>query len=354
MPLILESIIAMLACARIGAVHCVVFGGFSAQALSERICDAGCKMVLTTDGGVRGTKILSIKSLVDEALQSCPEVERVIVFEHTKTDYTYINGRDLIWQAEIMNISNVCPAEIMEAEDPLFILYTSGSTGKPKGVVHTCGGYMVYVGYSFENVFQYNLGDIYWCTADIGWITGHSYSVYGPLLVGATSVVFEGIPTYPDAGRFWKIIDMYRVNIFYTGPTVIRTLEACGLQNITPYKLDSLRVLGSVGEPLDKKTWHWYNEYIGRKKCPIVDTWWQTETGGIMISPLAGITPEKPSFATLPLPGIQPVLLDEQGSEIMENNTSGNLCIRNPWPGMARTLYGNHEQYRNTYFSTYP
>lgn len=354
MPLILESIIAMLACARIGAIHSVVFGGFSAQALAERICDADCKIVITTDGGFRGTKVLPIKATVDETLSSCPWVGTVIVCEHAKIPYTRLKWRDIVWQEEISNVSNICPAEPMESEDPLFILYTSGSTGKPKGVVHTCGGYMVYAQYSFENVFQYNPGEVYWCTADIGWITGHSYGIYGPLLSGASSVVFEGIPTYPDAGRFWEIIDKYSVNIFYTAPTAIRALMAFGLDFITPYTIDSLRVLGSVWEPLNEEAWHWYHEHIGKKRCPIVDTWWQTETGGILISPLAGITPTKPSFAILPLPGIQPLLVDEYGKEISGDNISGNLCIRSPWPSMIRTIYGDHARCQHTYFSNYP
>ncbi len=354
MPMILESVIAILACARVGAIHSVVFGGFSAQALSDRIQDASCKLVITTDGAFRWAKVIPMKATVDEALQACPSIEKVIVFEHTKISYQYNSEKDVKWHEAMQDSSPVCPAESMQAEDPLFILYTSGSTGKPKWVVHTCGGYMVYAQYSFENVFQYNPWEVYWCTADIGWITGHSYIVYGPLLSGATSIVFEGIPTYPDAGRFWDVIDKYRVNIFYTAPTAIRALEAFGLDFVTPYKLDSLRVLGSVWEPINEQAWHWYNDNIGKKRCPIVDTWWQTETGGILISPLAGITPTKPSFATLPLPGIQPLLVDEQGKEIVGNNVSGNLCIRFPWPGIIRTTYGDHERCKSTYFSTYP
>jgi len=355
MPMILESVIAMLACARIGAIHSVVFGGFSAQALSDRIQDASCKLIITTDGAFRWAKVIPMKATVDEALQVCPSVETVIIFEHTKMPYDVQSGRDIWWSNEMLQeVSAICPAEPMQAEDPLFILYTSGSTGKPKWVVHTCGGYMVYAQYSFENVFQYNPWEVYWCTADIGWITGHSYIVYAPLLSGATSVLFEWIPTYPDAGRFWQVIEKYRVNIFYTAPTAIRALEAFGLEFVTPYKLGSLRVLGSVWEPLNEEAWHWYNENIGKKRCPIVDTWWQTETGGILISPLAGITPTKPSFATLPLPGVQPLLVDENGKELLGNDVSGNLCIRAPWPGIIRTTYWDHERCKSTYFSTYP
>ena len=354
MPMILESVVAMLACARVGAIHSVVFGWFSAQALSDRIQDASCKIVITTDGAFRGAKIIPMKATVDETLQTCPSVETVIVFEHTKISYNYNSEKDIRWNEAMQEASSICPAEPMDAEDPLFILYTSGSTGKPKGVVHTCGGYMIYAQYSFENVFQYNPREVYWCTADIGWITGHSYIVYAPLLSGATSVLFEGIPTYPDAGRFWDVIDKYSVNIFYTAPTAIRALEAFGLDFVTPYKLDSLRVLGSVWEPLNEEAWHWYNDNIGKKRCPIVDTWWQTETCGILISPLAGITPTKPSFATFPLPGIQPLLVDENGKELLGNDVSGNLCIRFPWPGMIRTIYGDHEAYKKNYFTLYP
>ncbi len=354
MPMVPELAIAVLACARIGAVHSVVFGGFSASALSGRIQDCDCKIVITTDGAYRGAKAIPIKDVVDEALEVCPSVEKVIVLERTQSNIKMMEGRDVLWKEEMKKVTADCPAEMMDAEDMLFILYTSGSTGKPKGVVHTCGGYMVYTHYTFENVFQYNEKQIYWCTADIGWITGHSYIVYAPLLSGASSVLFEGVPTYPDASRFWRIIDKYQVNIFYTAPTAIRALEAAGLDFVKPYKLDSLKVLGSVGEPINEEAWNWYNENIGKTKCPIVDTWWQTETAGIMISPLAGITKTKPSFATLPLPGIQPILVDDKGNEIVGNGVEGNLCIKFPWPSIIRTTYGDHERCKQTYFSTYP
>lgn len=354
MPMVPELAIAVLACARIGAVHSVVFGGFSASALSGRIQDSDCNIVITSDGAYRGGKKIPMKEIMDEALEVCPSVKKVIVLERTKTEIKIKRDRDVFWKDEMGKVTPDCPAELMDAEDMLFILYTSGSTGKPKGVVHTCGGYMVYTHYSFENVFQNPGKDIYWCTADIGWITGHSYIVYGPLLAGVTSVMFEGIPTYPDAGRFWQVVDKYQVNIFYTAPTAIRALEAAGLDFVKPYKLNSLRVLGSVGEPINEEAWNWYNENIGKKKCPIVDTWWQTETGGIMISPLAGITKTKPSFATLPLPGVQPVLVDDKGNEIKGNGVEGNLCIKFPWPSIIRTTYGDHERCKQNYFSTYP
>lgn len=353
MPMVPELAIAVLACARIGAIHSVVFGGFSFKSLSDRIQDANCNIVITADGGFRGTKETPLKSIVDEALQTCPSVKRVMVLERTKSKVNMVAGRDVYWMDEIKKVTDICPAEEMDAEDMLFILYTSGSTGKPKGVVHTTAGYMVYVDYTFRNVFQYNEGDIYWCTADVGWITGHSYLVYGPLLAGATTLMFEGIPTYPDAGRFWRVIDKHNVNIFYTAPTAIRSLEAFGLDFVKPYKLDSLRVLGSVGEPINEEAWTWYNTHIGKEKCPIVDTWWQTETGGIMISPLAGITKTKPSYATLPLPGIQPALLDENGKELEGNSVEGRLCMKFPWPSMIRTTFGNHERCKETYFSHY-
>lgn len=494
MPMVPELAIAVLACARIGAIHSVVFGGFSASALSGRIQDSDCNIVITSDGAYRGGKKIPMKEVVDEALETCPSVKKVIVLERTQSDIKIKAGRDVLWQDEIKKAAADCIAEPMDAEDMLFILYTSGSTGKPKGVVHTCGGYMVYTHYSFENVFQYpspalpqgegatpkyytanamtfkvlnekakqmrqnptpaekmvwevvrnhyagyhirrqhvigkfivdfvclekklvievdgdihdyqkeedkartaflneqgfevirfrnedvltdiddvveklekklksnnslpfgeGRGGVYWCTADIGWITGHSYIVYGPLLAGATSVMFEGIPTYPDAGRFWQVIDKYKVNIFYTAPTAIRALEAAGLDFVKPYKLDSLRILGSVGEPINEEAWNWYDQNIGKGKCPIVDTWWQTETGGIMISPLAGITKTKPSFATLPLPGVQPVLVDDKGNEIKGNGVEGNLCIKFPWPSIIRTTYGDHERCKQNYFATYP
>lgn len=353
MPMVPELAIAVLACARIGAIHSVVFGGFSFKSLSDRIHDADCNIVITADGGFRGVKDISLKSTVDEALETCPSVKKVIVLKHTKTEVTMKEGRDVWWNEELKNVSNDCPAEIMDAEDMLFILYTSGSTGKPKGVVHTTAGYMIFVDYTFRNVFQYNDGDVFWCTADVGWITGHSYLIYGPLLAGATTLMFEGIPTYPDAGRFWNVIDKHKVNIFYTAPTAIRSLEAMGLDFVKPYKLDSLRVLGSVGEPINEEAWNWYNENIGKKKCPIVDTYWQTETGGIMISALAGITKTKPGFATLPLPGIQPVLVDEKGNELIGNGVDGRLCFKFPWPGIIRTTYGDHKRCKETYFDIY-
>ena len=354
MPMVPELAIALLACARIGAVHSVVFGGFSASALSGRIQDCDCKIVVTTDGAYRGAKDIPIKDIVDEALEICPAVEKVIVVQRTDTFIKMLEGRDVLWVDEMEKVNADCPAEPMDAEDLLFILYTSGSTGKPKGVVHTCGGYMVYTHYTFQNVFQYRDKEVYWCTADIGWITGHSYIVYAPLLAGASSVMYEGIPTYPDAGRFWKIIDKYKVNIFYTAPTAIRALESAGEHFIKPYKLNSLRVLGSVGEPINEEAWNWYNQNIGKGKCPIVDTWSQTETGGMLISPLAGITKTKPSFATLPLPGVQPVIVDEKGNEIEGNGVEGNLCIKFPWPSMLRTTYGDHERCYQNYFATYP
>ncbi|CAN5917550.1 acetate--CoA ligase [soil metagenome] len=353
MPMIPELTIAVLACARIGAIHSVVFAGFSANSIAGRIQDSECVAVITSDGAFRGAKSIATKAVVDEALETCPSVKNVIVFKRTGEEVQMKSGRDCWWHDEMKNISTDCPAEIMDSEDMLFILYTSGSTGKPKGVVHTCGGYMVYTKYTFENVFQYNEGDIYWCTADVGWITGHSYIIYGPLLAGATSVMFEGVPTFPDAGRFWQVVDKYNVTIFYTAPTAIRALEAAGLDFVKPYKLDSLRVLGSVGEPINVEAWEWYYKNIGKEKCPIVDTWWQTETGGILISPLAGITKTKPGFATLPLPGIQPVLVDEKGKEITGNGIEGNLCIKFPWPSIIRTTYGDHERCRVNYFATY-
>ena len=353
MPMIPELAIAVLACARIGAIHSVVFAGFSATSLAGRIQDMDSCAVVTTDGAYRGAKSISIKSVVDLAIQECPSVLNVIVYKRTGEKIDMQQGRDIWWHEEMESASAECAAEIMDSEDPLFILYTSGSTGKPKGVVHSCAGYMVFTKYTFENVFQYNEKEIFWCTADIGWITGHSYIVYGPLLAGATSVMFEGVPTFPDAGRFWQVIDKYKVTIFYTAPTAIRALEAAGLEFVKPYKLDSLRVLGSVGEPINIEAWEWYHKNIGKENCPIVDTWWQTETGGILISPIAGITKTKPGFATLPLPGIQPVLVDEKGNVIEGNNVEGNLCIKFPWPSIIRTTYGDHERCRTNYFATY-
>jgi acetyl-CoA synthetase len=358
MPMVPELAIAVLACARLGVIHSVVFGGFSAQSIADRIQDAQCNLVITSDGAHRGNKEIPLKSVIDDALVQCPSVKRVIVLTRTRVPVSMIKGRDSWWEDEIRKVETqgnpLCPAEIMDAEDLLFILYTSGSTGKPKGVVHTCGGYMVFTNYSFVNVFQYQPGDIFFCTADIGWITGHSYIVYGPLSAGATTLLFEGIPTWPDAGRFWDIVDKYKVNVLYTAPTAIRSLMGFGLDFVKNKDLGSLKVLGTVGEPINEEAWHWYDENIGKGRCPIVDTWWQTETGGILISNLAGITPAKPAHATLPLPGVQPVLVDEKGEELHGNNVSGNLCIKFPWPSIIRTTYGDHERCRQTYFATYP
>ena len=354
MPMVPELAIAVLACARIGAIHSVVFAGFSAKSLSDRINDASCNILVTADGGFRGAKITPLKDISDEAMKSTPSIERCIVLERTKSNIRMQNGRDIWWHDEMKKADSDCPVEIMDAEDPLFILYTSGSTGKPKGIQHSTAGYMVYTEFSFRNVFQYNDGDIYWCTADIGWITGHSYIVYGPLLAGATTMMFEGVPSYPDAGRFWQIAEENKVNIFYTAPTAIRALEAKGMEFVNPYNLSSLKVLGTVGEPINEDAWHWYDKEIGKGNCPIADTWWQTETGGIMISNLAGVTPSKPTFATLPLPGIQPCLIDEKGSEIEGNSVEGRLCMKFPWPSIARTIYGDHQRFKETYFSTFP
>ena len=354
MPMVPELAIATLACARIGAIHSVVFAGFSAKALSERINDAECNILITSDGLKRGIKKINLKNIADDALQSSISIKKCIVLKRTGDEVTMKNGRDVWWHDEVEKVSNICDAEIMDSEDPLFVLYTSGSTGKPKGVQHSCGGYMVYAEYSFRNVFQYEKGDVYWCTADIGWITGHTYIIYGPLLAGATTIMFEGVPTYPDAGRFWDICDKHKVNIFYTAPTAIRALQAFGTEIINKYNLSSLKTLGTVGEPINEEAWEWYYKYIGKEKCWVVDTWWQTETGGIMISPLAHITPTKPTFATLPLPGIQPCLVDSHGVEILGNDVEGNLCIKFPWPSMIRTTYGDHKRCREVYFSTYP
>ena len=353
MPMVPELAVAVLACARIGAVHSVIFGGFSAQSIADRINDARCKLVITADGSFRGNKQIQLKEVIDDALIGCPTVEKVIVLTNTRTPVSMIKGRDIWWEDEVKLVDANCPAEEMDAEDMLFILYTSGSTGKPKGVVHTVGGYMVYAGYTFANVFNYQPEEVFFCTADIGWITGHSYIVYGPLSQGATTLMFEGIPTYPDASRLWQIVEKHKVNILYTAPTAIRSLMSFGKEPVQGNDLSSLRVLGSVGEPINEEAWHWYDEEIGKGNCPIVDTWWQTENGGIMISPIAFVTPTKPSYATLPLPGIQPVLVDEAGNEIEGNGVSGNLCIKFPWPGILRTTYGDHERCRQTYFSTY-
>ena len=353
MPMVPELAIATLACARIGAIHSVVFAGFSAKALADRINDASCNILLTSDGSYRGSKQLCLKAIVDKALESCLSIKSCIVLKRTGENISMKPKRDFWWKEETSKVSSFCKAQQMDSEDPLFILYTSGSTGKPKGVQHHCGGYMVYAEYSFRNVFQYNQNDIYWCTADIGWITGHTYIVYGPLLAGATTVMFEGVPTFPDAGRFWEICDKHQVNIFYTAPTAIRALQACGNEFPEKYDLSSLKTLGSVGEPINEEAWHWYNKYIGKEKCSIVDTWWQTETGGILISPLSNITKTKPTYATLPLPGIQPCLVDINGDELLGNNVEGNLCIKFPWPSMIRTIYGDHERCKNVYFSNY-
>lgn len=355
MPMVPELAIGILACARIGAVHNVVFAGFSAVSLAERIRDAGCKMVICSDVNFRGEKKIPVKSVVDEALSlGCPSVTTVIVLRQDNHLIAWMEGRDILWHDFIRNQDTVCPAEIMDSEDPLFILYTSGSTGKPKGVVHSCGGYMVYTGYTFRNVFQYRSGEVYWCTADIGWITGHSYGIYGPLLNGATSVMFEGIPTYPDPSRFWKICEKHNVNIFYTAPTAIRALMAAGDDFTKGHNLSSVRVLGSVGEPINEEAWHWYHEKIGQDKAAVIDTWWQTETGGIMITPLPGITDTKPCFASYPMPGIQPILVDIHGHEIHGNDVEGLLCIKHTWPSIIRTTFGDHERCRQSYFSTFP
>ena len=353
LPMVPELPVAMLACARIGAVHSIVFAGFSANSLADRINDSKCRMVITADGLFRGSKSVHLKAIVDEALDMCDSVEHVVVLHRTGDHIQMKEGRDIWWDDFVAGVSTENKAEVMEAEDTLFILYTSGSTGKPKGVLHTIAGYMVFAQYTFLNVFQYNEGDIYWCTADIGWVTGHTYIVYGPLLSGATSIIFEGVPTYPDPGRFWETVDKYKVNQFYTAPTAIRALIAQGDEWVRSKDLSSLKVLGSVGEPINEEAWRWYHDLVGKGKCPIVDTWWQTETGGILITPLAGITPTKPSFATLPLPGVQPVLVDNEGKVLEGNNVQGNLCIKFPWPGMIRTTYGDHERCRINYFSTY-
>ncbi|HRH57386.1 MAG TPA: acetate--CoA ligase [Chitinophagales bacterium] len=353
MPMIPELAVAVLACARVGAIHSVVFAGFSAQSLSDRINDSACKVLVTADGLYRGSKIVGLKEICDEALKNAPSIGKVIVYKRTQQEISMQLGRDVWWHSEMQKAAANFDAVEMDSEDPLFILYTSGSTGKPKGVVHTCAGYMVYTYYTFLNVFQYESDDIFWCTADIGWITGHSYIVYGPLLNGATTVMFEGIPTYPDAGRFWATIDKLQVTKFYTAPTAIRSLMANGLDFVNPYKLDSLKVIGSVGEPINEEAWFWYHDNIGKEKCPVVDTWWQTETGGILISPIAHVTPTKPTFATLPLPGVQPVLVDAQGTELTENNVEGLLCMKFPWPGIIRTTFGDHERCRQAYFATF-
>lgn len=358
MGMVPELAIAVLACARVGAIHSVIFGGFSAKSIADRLHDTQARLVVTCDGAFRANKQVPLKPVMDDALEQCRFVERVIVLTRTRTPVSMIKGRDVWWEDEIRKVETMgnpdCPAAEMQAEDPLFILYTSGSTGKPKGVVHTIAGYMVYTTYTFVNVFRYQPGDVFFCTADLGWITGHSYTLYGPLCAGATTLLFEGTPTYPDAGRFWDIVDKFRVTTLYTAPTAIRSLMGYGLGPVRDHNLSSLKVLGSVGEPINEEAWHWYYQNIGKGKCPLVDTWWQTETAGIMISALAGVTQPKPAFATLPLPGVQPVLLDENGVEIKENNVSGNLCIRFPWPSIVRTTYGDHERYKTNYFSAFP
>ncbi|MEP3838533.1 MAG: acetate--CoA ligase [Algibacter sp.] len=353
LPMIPELAVSVLACARIGAIHSVVFAGFSSTALSTRINDSDCKMVITSDGSYRGAKTIDLKGIVDEALESCPGVKTVLVAKRINTDVNLVSGRDQWLQPLLDKASDHCEAEIMNAEDPLFILYTSGSTGKPKGMVHTTAGYMVYTAYTFKNVFQYRENDVYWCTADIGWITGHSYIVYGPLVNGATSVMFEGVPSFPDFGRFWDIIQKHKVNQFYTAPTAIRALAKQGSELVEKYDLSSLKVLGSVGEPINEEAWHWYNDNVGKRNSPIVDTWWQTETGGIMISPIPYSTPTKPTYATLPFIGIQPALMDENGDELKGNQVDGRLCVKFPWPSMARTIWGNHQRYKETYFSAF-
>ena len=354
LPMIPELAVAVLACARIGAIHSVVFAGFSASAVAARINDCECKMVITSDGSYRGDKTIDLKGIVDEALLKTPCVEKVLVVKRTNTPVTMKEGRDQ-WLQPLLDAAipnNV--AEIMDAEDPLFILYTSGSTGKPKGMVHTTAGYMVYTAYTFKNVFAYEENDIFWCTADIGWITGHSYILYGPLLNGATTVLFEGVPSYPNYSRFWEVIEKHKITQFYTAPTAIRALAKENLDYVQKYPLKSLRVIGSVGEPINEEAWHWYNDHVGGKRCPLVDTWWQTETGGIMISPVAFVTPTKPTYASLPLPGIQPVLMDELRNEVEGNQVTGSLCIKFPWPSIARTIWGDHQRYKETYFTAFP
>jgi acetyl-CoA synthetase len=354
LPMIPDLAIATLACARIGAIHSVVFAGFSASAISARINDSDCKMLITSDGGFRGNKTIDLKGIVDEALKNCPSIETVLVAKRTNTEIAMKEGRDKWLQPLLDAAMSSHVAEIMDSEDPLFILYTSGSTGRPKGMVHTTGGYMVNTAYTFKNVFNYEENDVYWCTADIGWITGHSYILYGPLLNGATTVIFEGVPSYPDYSRFWEVIEKHKVNQFYTAPTAIRALAKENLDYVQRFQLESLKVIGSVGEPINEEAWHWYNDHVGGKRCPLVDTWWQTETGSIMISPIPFVTPTKPTYASLPLPGVQPVLMDELRNEIEGNQVTGSLCIKFPWPSMARTIWNDHQRYKETYFTAFP
>ncbi|WP_407405304.1 acetate--CoA ligase [Chryseobacterium sp.] len=354
LPMIPELAVTMLACAKLGAVHSVIFAGFSASAVVSRVNDCEAKLIVTSDGSYRGNKVLDLKSIIDEAVEHCPTVEKVLVVKRTQNTLSMKENRDIWMETLYENASSEFVSVIMDAEDPLFILYTSGSTGKPKGMLHTSAGYMVYTGYTFKNVFNYQENDIFWCTADIGWITGHSYILYGPLINGATTVIFEGIPTYPQPDRFWEVIEKHKVTQFYTAPTAIRSLAKENSDWVDKHDLSSLRVIGSVGEPINEEAWHWFNDHVGKKKCPIVDTWWQTETGGIMISPLPFVTPTKPTYATLPLPGIQPVLMDDKRNEISGNQVTGNLCIRFPWPGIARTIWGDHQRYKETYFSAFP
>ena len=353
LPMIPELAFSVLACARIGAIHSVVFAGFSSQALATRIDDCKSSLIITSDGSYRGKKILNLKAIVDDALDICKTQQKVLLIKRTNELVNLVEKRDFFLEDLIANVDDSCEAEIMDAEDPLFILYTSGSTGKPKGMVHTCGGYMVYTSYTFKNIFQYEEDDVYWCTADIGWITGHSYILYGPLSNGASTIMFEGVPSYPDFSRFWQIIDKYKVNQFYTAPTAIRALAKQGIGHFKDCSLKSLKVLGTVGEPINEEAWQWYNLHVGKDSCPIVDTWWQTETGGVLISSIPKVIPDKPTFATKPFIGVQPILLDDEGEELNKPNTVGKLCIKYPWPSIARTIWGNHQRYIDTYFSAF-